>query len=82
MTRTALVDTLRAFVGTDTIVTLDPETRPTALRFHRHDRLSDCLVREAIDRARKMFPEEMSVVTDVFVDFRDGLGDTRRRVEV
>lgn len=82
MTRTALVDMLRSFVGVDTVVTLDPETRPTRLRFHRHDRLSDCLVREAIDRARRSFPDEMSFVTDVFVDFRDGLGDTRRRVEV
>lgn len=82
MTTKALVDTLREAVGPDTVVTLAPDGRPTALRFHRDDRLSDCLVREAIDRARLAHPDEMSIVTDVFVDFRDGLGDTRRRVAV
>lgn len=82
MTHKPLVDTLREFVGIDTVVTLDHDTRPTRLRFLRDDRLSDGLIREAIDRARRSHPREMSVLADVFVDFRDGLGDTRRRVEV
>ncbi len=82
MTRTALVDTIRNFVGTDTTVVADDDARPTVLRFLRDDRLSDCLIREAIEKARRHFPEETSVLRDVFVDFRDGLGDTRRRVEV
>lgn len=82
MTNKELVDTLREAVGFDTVVTLDPEIRPTVLRFHRDDRLSDCLIREAVDLARRDHPDETSVLTDVFVDFRDGLGETRRRVVV
>ena len=82
MSRTALVDTIRSFVGIDTTIVADDEVRPTVLRFHRDDRVSDCLIREAIEKARHHFPEETSVLRDVFVDFRDGLGDTRRRVRV
>lgn len=82
MSQLALVETLRSLVGVDTNVFLDDDLRPTTLRFHRDDRLSDGLVREAIAKARAHFPEELSVLRDVFVDFRDGLGETRRRVEV
>lgn len=82
MQRTALVETIRDVVGTDTTVLADDEARPTVLRFLRDDRVSDCLIREAIEKARAAFPEETSVLRDVFVDFRDGLGGTRRRVDV
>ena len=82
MASTPLVDALRTFVGPDTHITIDDHDRPRMLWFRRDDRLSDGLVREAVDRARRMFPREMSVLDEVFVDFRDGLGDTRRRVEV
>ncbi len=77
-----MIHRLNVLVGMDTRVTVDDETRPTQLRFYRQDRLTDELVRDAITRAREEFPDEMDPICDVFVDFHDTLGETRRRVAV
>ncbi|MCE1237291.1 MAG: hypothetical protein LWW93_13155 [Hyphomicrobiales bacterium] len=78
----SLVEKLRHLVGVDTAIIVDDEHRPTTLSFHRHDRVSDGLVREAIARARQSHPDQLDALRDVFVDFRDGLGATRRRVDM
>ncbi len=80
MSNDTLICRLNALVGADTRITVDDEIRPTRLSFHRADRLTDELVRDAITRARDEFPREMAALRNVFVAYRDSLGETRRRV--
>ena len=80
MTYRELIRKLNDRVGIDTQVSFDDDERPTELRFHRMDRLSEDLIREAVGKVAEEFPGLMGSITGVFVSFEDRLGPTRRRV--
>jgi len=77
-----LIEKMHMALGEDVAIAFDDHSTPRALHLSRIDPILDDLVRSAVSDVRRAFPDEMSEITAVFVNFEDHLGPTRRRIEV
>jgi hypothetical protein len=80
MVHEELVNKLNSHVGADTRISVDAEAGATRLSFYRGDRLSDDLIREAVEKVRGEFSVADLADWEFFVAFDERLGTTRRRV--
>ncbi|WP_333823661.1 hypothetical protein [Pinisolibacter sp.] len=80
MVHEELITLLNSHVGADTRISVDAEDGATRLSFYRADRLSDDLIREAVERVRGEFSGDTLADCEFFVAFEERLGTTRRRV--
>lgn len=77
-----LSDRLTDLLGIDVGVSYDDHVNPSQIRLYRPDPIADTLVQDAIDRARREFPDQMKAISAVLISYEGSLGPTRRRVTV